>query len=159
MGNKVYIASTLSNSVRVQKLGKRLRDLGIEITYDWTTHNNGVPYVSDDQPEHKRIIGEYELKGVFDADCVLVVMPGGSGTHFEFGFAYALQKRIVLLLDEHKGQSPSFHFMNEVARVFSEEEAIQETIKNCYWLNVGHFVTKLQENREDRNAQCNYNKT
>jgi hypothetical protein len=124
----IYIASSLTNAARVKAVGNRFRALGYEITYDWTSHNGGIPYVGDSQPSIKADVAHLELDGVRRARAVLVIMPGGRGTYFEFGAAYALGKPIILLLDQHSGNSPSFNFLSGVVHSYSEDEAIAITI-------------------------------
>ena len=128
MGHKIYIASALDNFRRIVAIRDRLAANDISLTYDWTGHNNGSPYVEDDQAELKASIAENEMRGVVNAQLVLVVMPGGNGTHFEMGLARGLNKPIVLLLDKHTGRSPSFHFLPSVIRCHSEDDAMRVVI-------------------------------
>lgn len=118
----LYIASTLSNHERV----KRLRDLfaaeGVGLTYDWTEHHEGSPYVPD--PKLLPGVAERELKGVIDAQVVLVVLPGGGGTHFEMSAAFMMKKPIVILDDISDNRRVSFHYLEGVKRCESEALAI-----------------------------------
>lgn len=57
-------------------------------------------------PEHHAEIAESEIGGIKSADVVIVLMPGGYGTHVELGAALSLGKPVVMhvtdraLLDE-----------------------------------------------------------
>lgn len=125
----LYIASTLGNAQQVRRLRDRFAKLGIQLTYDWTEHNNGQPYVPDRESILKRQIAEQELTGILDAGCVLVVIPGGRGTHFEFGFAYMAQKPLVLLVDppvpDDKQGWPSFYHLERIVKVHNEDNAVE----------------------------------
>lgn len=129
MEDCIYIASTLSNAPRVRQLRDKLKTHGISLTYDWTGHYGGNLYVPDDQPIEKRATAERELLGVARAKAILVVMPGGRGTHFEFGAGYILKKPIVILTDQHTGDTPAFHFLDNIVKATTEEEAIRTVIE------------------------------
>lgn len=136
---RLYIASTLTNADRVRRLRDKFATFGVRLTYDWTLHNDGIDlHIPDSNPPRKQEVALNEYNGVLKADVVLVIMPGGCGTHFEFGAAYATGTPIVLLLDEHSGPSPCFHFLPLVTRCFTEAEA----------------VTKVMTLLGDTNAEC-----
>lgn len=120
----IYIASSLKNAARVQQLRDKLKAAGIDLSYDWTIHN----YIDDDDPQ-KGIIAKKELEGIHSASCILVVLPGGHGTHFEFGYAYALYKPIILLINqEQESRSPSFYFLDNIFKTTDEQEALQRVM-------------------------------
>lgn len=157
---KVYVASTLSNHARVTRLISALvssapqHNLLINITYDWTTHNNGELFVPDHEEVKKRRVALRELSGVIAADVIFAVMPGERGTHFEMGIAYALHTPIVLLLDEHDGKSPSFHFLDNVERCFAEDVAIATVIRHLkYQVQYGNTYRKLLMKMLEDNAR------
>ena len=63
-----------------------------KLTYDWTLHGS-VKSVS------KRRLQEVSLKelsGIASADWVIVLLPGGKGTHVELGFAIGRGKNVIL---------------------------------------------------------------
>lgn len=131
MKNRIYIASTLTNAPRVRELRDALAVHNIELTYDWTSHNDGVPYIPDSNPEEKQQAALREELAVREAEVVLVVIPGGHGTHFEFGMARALYKPIVWLDDQPipPPSRPCFHFFPDLIRVHSNCEAITAIVK------------------------------
>ena len=54
-----------------------------------------------------------ELTGVVSADAVIVLWPGGRGTHVELGAALALGKRVFLMsevLDHHRATKETCAF-------------------------------------------------
>lgn len=88
---KYYIASKLENHAAHNRLRDVLAELGHQITYDWTPH--GPVYGSG--LDRVREVAELETKGVLDADFVVVLWPGGRGTHVELGMALAADKPVI----------------------------------------------------------------
>ncbi len=78
-----YIASGLENVEEVRKLKKVLDDAGWRHTYDWTVH--GAVY-SEGRDALVQCASD-ESVGVFEADILVVLLPGGRGTHTELGMA------------------------------------------------------------------------
>lgn len=75
-----YIASGLDNIDKVRELKAVLDAAGWQHTYDWTAHGavdlNRLESVS-----------AAEEQGVSEAEVVIVLLPGGCGTHTELGMA------------------------------------------------------------------------
>lgn len=90
---KYYIASKLENHAEHNRVRDFLNSLGHEITYDWTHH--GPVYRSG--LDRVREVAELETQGVIDADFVVVLWPGGRGTHVELGIALAARKPVLLI--------------------------------------------------------------
>lgn len=80
---KFYIASGLENAGQVAELRDILTSLGGQVTYDWTLHGS----VQDQGPDRIAEVAGLEAAGVIDADMVIVLLPGGRGTHVELGMA------------------------------------------------------------------------
>ena len=89
---KVYIATGLERIDDQRRVAGWLRAEGHEITYDWGSHGpacgNGVDRIKE--------VALAEFNGVMSADVVLVLLPGGRGTHVEFGAAVGLGIPVVL---------------------------------------------------------------
>lgn len=98
---KFYIASRLENHALVTELAHHLKELGHEHTYDWTIHGSvaGQGQSTMAQTAHN------EVEGVRQADVVIVLMPGGRGTHVELGLGIAFGKSMYLV-----SQSPDRDF-------------------------------------------------
>lgn len=94
-----------------------LENKGYHITYDWTTH--GQVY----SEEECREIAILEEQGVLDCDVFLMVFPGRTGAHIEFGIARASNKHMILL-QEAEVERKTFYYLPGVVRVNTEEEAI-----------------------------------
>lgn len=77
----VYIASGFENRERVRQFAARLPP-GWAWAYDWTGHT------FDDDPQG---VAASDFRGVSNADAVVVLLPGGPGTHTELGVALAQQ--------------------------------------------------------------------
>ncbi len=88
---KYYIASGLDNFKQVQELRDILNARGWEHTYDWTLH--GAVY--REGAERLREVAEKEVEGVYMAEVVIVILPGGRGTHLELGAAVGLAASYV----------------------------------------------------------------
>jgi len=93
--HRIYIASALENAAAVRELRDALAVRGIGLTYDWTGHGS----VQDQGEERIREVGRAEAQGVRDADLVVVLLPGGRGTHTELGIAIGAGVPVVLVGD------------------------------------------------------------
>lgn len=89
---KFYIATSLSRAPAHNIVRDILKKCGHEISYDWTLHGS----VKSVSKERLREVALLELDGVSEADFIMVLLPGGSGTHLELGFSIARGKRIFL---------------------------------------------------------------
>ncbi len=89
---KFYIATSLSRAGAHNMIRDSLQALQHEIAYDWTLHGS-VKSVSYERLQEVAIL---ELNGVLESDFVVVLLPGGHGTHLELGFALASGKKIFL---------------------------------------------------------------
>lgn len=87
-----YIATSLSKMKDHNLVRDSLKKFGHELSYDWTLHGS-VKSVSKERLQEVSIS---ELKGITEADYVIVLLPGGNGTHIELGFAIATGKKIFL---------------------------------------------------------------
>lgn len=79
----VYIATGLENFGQHNLLRDSLKPYGVGITYDWTRHG---PVYRDGDRRCREVSG-LEAEGVIEADLVVVMLPGGRGTHVELGIA------------------------------------------------------------------------
>lgn len=89
---KFYIASKLENAEMVKSLARVLKAYQWEHTYDWTTHGS----VQNEGESRITEVAESEIFGVETADIVIVLLPGGRGTHAELGAANALKKKVFV---------------------------------------------------------------
>lgn len=117
---KFYIASKLENAEAVSKLASLLKRRGWVQTYDWTKHGS----VQGCSMGRIKEVAELELKGVIDADIVIVMLPGGNGTHAELGAANALGKKVFLydptgehLAGAQNGRTCTFYWNSNITQV------------------------------------------
>ena len=89
---RYYIATRLERHADHNAVRDLMAAAGHQITYDWTAH--GPVWRSG--AERIREVSVLETRGVLDADVVIVLLPGGRGTHAELGMAIAADKPILL---------------------------------------------------------------
>lgn len=95
-----------------------LKKFGHEISYDWTLHGS----VKSVSKERLREVASKELNGVSEADFVVVLLPGGHGTHLELGFAIAREKKVFLhsedpIIFELGPQTNAFYHHPDIIRL------------------------------------------
>lgn len=86
---KFYISSAFKNAGNVKRLASLLETIGWEQAFDWTKY-------TDTKDFDAVKIAEAEMQGIRDADIVIVLLPGGYGTHAELGAANILGKKVYL---------------------------------------------------------------
>lgn len=89
-----YVASSVLNAERVNRVAGTLDRLGHERTYDWTRHGS----VADTPAERKRTVAEAEFSAVSRAELAVFLLPGRFGTHVELGAAIASNETKQVLL-------------------------------------------------------------
>ncbi len=118
MGKRFYISSQKDRSAQANALAKELKVHGWERTYTWTAHDG-------EGPDGHAKVALLELEGVQKADVVIVLLPGGFGTHVEIGAALALGKPVILHSpDQATLERPYrcvFHSHPKVERIVSEK--------------------------------------
>ncbi|HXW53853.1 MAG TPA: nucleoside 2-deoxyribosyltransferase [Myxococcota bacterium] len=87
-----YIATSLSRARDHNHVRDALITNGHRITYDWTMHGS----VKTSTVERLSEVAHSETDGVLSAEIVVILLPGGYGTHAELGMALALKKKIIL---------------------------------------------------------------
>lgn len=90
---KYYIASKLENAAQVRALKTLLDASGeYEHTYDWTVHGS----VQREGTSRISQVAVAEEKGVRRASVVIVLLPGGRGTHVEIGIGLGNGAQVVI---------------------------------------------------------------
>lgn len=85
-----YIASSIKNKEMVKSLADQLKLEGFCHSYDWTINDRA------DSMDLLASIGESELSAVRNSDFLVMLLPGGKGSHIEMGIALGLGKRVYL---------------------------------------------------------------
>jgi nucleoside 2-deoxyribosyltransferase len=129
---KFYIATSLSRAAAHHTVRDALKQMGHEIAYDWTLHGS-VKSVSKERLQEVALL---ELEGVLNADFVVVLLPGGSGTHLELGFALAKERRVFLHSEDPQvfdlgPQTNAFYHHPEITRL------------HCPLANIGEIIHSL----------------
>jgi hypothetical protein len=99
MTYQFYIATTLTNAARARQVADQLEALGHTITYPWWTHG-AVGHAGEARLAEVAVA---ELEGVRLADAVIVLLPGGRGTHLEMGGALVAGKPVLLWSEDDAG--------------------------------------------------------
>jgi hypothetical protein len=128
---KYYIATSLSRISSHNLVRDTLMKFGHEISYDWTLHGS----VKSESTERLREIAIFELKGVLEADFVIVLLPGGKGTHLELGFAMGNSKKIFLHSEDSSlfdlgPQTNAFYHHPDLTRLFCPLVDIAVTVQS-----------------------------
>ncbi len=117
MPKRFYLATQKDRGEQAAPLVEALKAHGWERTFDWTNQDGAGPKGHAD-------IALAELAGVREADVLIVLLPGGFGTHVEIGAALALGKPVILYAPDNKTlETPyrcPFHYHPLVKRLVSE---------------------------------------
>ncbi|MFS0673713.1 nucleoside 2-deoxyribosyltransferase [Ornithinibacillus sp. 179-J 7C1 HS] len=125
---KFYIASGFENKQLVQYVRDRLVEAGHIHTYDWTKNTRATSEAA------LREIGTAELQAVVNSDVVIVLLPGGKGTHTELGIALGCKKEIHLFYRENLDQATSttFYYVDGVQHYNGDIDHFIEKIRTLY---------------------------
>jgi hypothetical protein len=115
---RYYLSTRKDRGDEAAFLIKALMAAGWERTYTWSDLGDAVPEVFAEA-------AAAELGGVRDADVLVVLLPGGFGTHVEIGAALALDKPVILYSPDRKTlETPYpciFHYHPGVTLIISQE--------------------------------------
>ena len=117
MPKRFYLATRKDRSEQAEPLLQALKAQGWERTFVWTPQDEAS---TDGYAE----VALKELAGVREADVLIVLLPGGYGTHVEIGAALALGKPVILHAPDRKTlETPYpciFHYHPSVKILVSE---------------------------------------
>nr|WP_039813039.1 nucleoside 2-deoxyribosyltransferase [Jeotgalibacillus malaysiensis] len=123
---KFYIASGFINKEKVQYVGQHLLKQGYQLTYDWTVNERASTL------EELQSIGQKEKDAVIEADFLVVLLPGGKGTHIEMGIALGHGKQVFLYSPDEAvsnlGTTSTFYHLPEVKKCFGTLDELIDTI-------------------------------
>jgi nucleoside 2-deoxyribosyltransferase len=95
MPKHFYLSTRKDRLDQAAPLLDALKANGWKQTFAWSDQDAHNPREYAD-------IAQAELSGVREADVLIVLLPGGFGTHVEIGAALALGKRIILHAPDRK---------------------------------------------------------
>lgn len=117
---RFYLTSGLKNARAAEELVFQLRALGFEQTYNWLVHGS----VKSEGPTRMREVSARGIEGIERADFIVVLLPGGRGSHVELGAALGLGKPVFLVAENERllrgadsGEECAFHWHPQVTRV------------------------------------------
>ena len=126
---RFYIATGVGNAALAIRLANTLMNHGHELTYDWTAHGD-VRYSGEQRMSE---VAFNEFRAVRDAELVIGLLPGGSGTHTELGASIATRsnKRIILWSEtgeefSHDDRTCVFYYHPAVERIVCPLEVLLE---------------------------------
>lgn len=132
---KFYIASKLENAAQVSKLVDTLESWGWRCTYKWHGHGS----VRGQGEKRLKEVAAEEYAGVVRADLVIVLLPGGRGTHSELGIALGQGKKVVIYsqdpqhFDQASEETCAFYWVPGAERICTLEfEGFVRWIKQKY---------------------------
>ena len=112
-----YLATRKDRASEADEISKALKHHGWERTFTWSDQAEAGPKVYAK-------LAQAELRAVSEADVLIVMLPGGYGTHVEIGAALALGKPVVLHApDQQTLESPYrcvFHYHPNVKLLISK---------------------------------------
>jgi nucleoside 2-deoxyribosyltransferase-like protein len=117
MAKRYYLSTRKDRSSQAAPILEALKARGWERTFVWKDEGGSSP---DGYAEAALA----ELEGVREADVLIVLLPGGFGTHVEIGAALALGKPVILHAPDQKTlETPYlciFHYHPSVKLLVSE---------------------------------------
>ena len=131
---RFYVASGLSNRDQAMDMIRFLSSRGHTPTYDWTEHGD----VRGQGLDRLQMVATSETSAVRDAEFVLVLLPGGQGTHTELGIALATRanKRIMLWSETGKefldnANTCVFYHHMSIEQVTCSYQALKAKLCDC----------------------------
>ncbi len=114
---KYYIATSLERAHLHNVVRDGLAKLGHQLTYDWTTHGS----VKHTSTARLKEVAHAEMAGILEADFVVVLLPGGKGTHVELGFSIGSGKRVFI----HSEDPMAFEVGPQVCAFYHHAEVMR----------------------------------
>lgn len=94
-----------------------LLEEGHQLAYDWTPHGN----VKSSSVQRLTEVAHKETNGVLAAEVIIVLLPGGFGTHVELGMALGAGKKIIL----HSANSDVFSACEKTCAFYHHAKVYQ----------------------------------
>jgi len=126
---KFYIGSSFKNSEIVNYMAEKLKENGWEHTYNWAN-----TIVGEETEEELINFSMLEKQAIIDSDVIIIILPGGRGTHIELGISLALNKKIYLCSldgkDFNLDNAVNFYFSHDLTRLVGNiDSCIKEILK------------------------------
>lgn len=125
MAKHFYVSSRKDRSKHADELSQALQSHGWERTFVWTDQGDATR-------EAHAALAEAELAGIRAADVLIVLLPGGFGTHVEIGAALALGKKVILHSpDQETLEAPYrcvFHYHPSIRLIVSDALDVNQVV-------------------------------
>ena len=122
MSKRFYLSTQKDRNAQAFPLLEALRTKGWERTFDWADRQ------ASDESDYADL-AVAEISGIRDADVVIVILPGGRGTHVEIGAALAMGKPVIIHAPNREtleAQYPcAFHYHPSAKILFSEQLGVE----------------------------------
>lgn len=133
MAKRFYLATRKDRDQEANALSEELKARGWKRTFIWSAQDGAGP------SRHSETAVQ-ELNGVREADVLVVLLPGGFGTHVEIGAALALGKPVILCAPNQKTlETPYpcvFHYHPNV-KIFVSETLDIDAVAHSMELSTG----------------------
>jgi len=130
---KFYVASSFKNKEQVKYVSHELTIKGFVHSYDWT--KNDRPTTLEALTE----IGTKEKEAVMNSDVVIILLPGGKGSHIELGMAIAAKKKVFLYSPDNDiddfALTSTFYQLPEVQKVIGTIDDLLVTVCSKYQMS------------------------
>jgi nucleoside 2-deoxyribosyltransferase len=125
MTKRFYLATRRDRADEANAISAALHSHGWERTLTWSAQEGVGPAAHSE-------LAQAELRAVAVADVLIVMLPGGYGTHVEIGAALALGKPVILHAANRKVlETPYpcvFHYHPGIKLLVSESLSIDELL-------------------------------
>jgi nucleoside 2-deoxyribosyltransferase len=117
MPKRFYLATRKDRETQANAIAEALTAEGWKRTFVWTAEDGA-------DPDRHAELAQQEIEAIISADVLIVLLPGGYGTHVEIGAALALGKPVILHAPDRKTlETPYrcvFHYHPGVKLLISE---------------------------------------
>lgn len=140
---KYYIATRIERAKDHNVVRDILAQYGHDITYDWTTHGS----IKRTSVERLNDVGHRMIDAILEADFVVVLLPGGRGTHTEFGAALAAGKKVIVHCEDEEVFLPS-----DKTNAFYHHQLITKLV--CPFGEIKNYLDPLDDTFKPRMLAC-----
>jgi nucleoside 2-deoxyribosyltransferase len=127
---KFYIAARFLRKDDVKNAHKIIKERGHEIAYDWTSHQNIMPF--EENPDKSSDYASKDIKGVLDSDVFIALCDkseGSTGMHTEIGAAmvsFILRGKPLVYIVGKENSKAMFYFHPASKRFSDLEEVLSD---------------------------------
>lgn len=124
---KFYVGSSFKNNQLVNYISKEFSK------FDWENTHNWAENIKVNETQSDLISSSIQEKeAIKSADVIIIVLPGGLGTHIEIGMALAWEKKVYLCSTDEKllNGTVNFYYLPDIIKLSGNiDDIIQKIIK------------------------------